>query len=150
MTPFVIVTLIVAVACLLLLLVPWRTASKPPSNRGKPLDTLTSSHARPASVGPPAPQPPKSEDAVLPNNRTPRLLTPQGHVAANTTSTVLDATPPAAVMSAVPSKPLSTGLVQWYGGSFWSRAEGRDALEGAQPVSSHCLPNAKCQLQWHL
>ena len=37
--------------------------------------------------------------------------------------------------------------------------EGRDAFEsgeppppppGAQPVPSHCLPDGKCQLQWHL
>ena len=45
-------------------------------------------------------------------------------------------------------------------GSSCGTAKGRDALEGgevdptplqgAQPMPSHCLPDAKCHLQWHL
>ena len=35
------------------------------------------------------------------------------------------------------------------GGVHWKGEEVTPPLQGAQPMPSHCLPDAKCQCQWH-
>ena len=35
-------------------------------------------------------------------------------------------------------------------GVHWKGGGGRPPVQGARPVPSHCLPDGKCQLQWHL
>ena len=35
-------------------------------------------------------------------------------------------------------------------GMHWTEGRLPPPLQGAQPIPSHCPPDAKCQLQWHL
>ena len=74
---------------------------------------------------------------------TPRPPVPHCGGGGLATPNRLGAGPKIPTATATPAVPGRVGM-HWKGGRY------APPLQGAQPMPSHCPPDSKCQLQWHL